>query len=62
MLMALAVSEAPAPLADGDHYREMAGRLRELACLTVSPSIRREFVDRAKRYDRRDDHFRRRSR
>jgi hypothetical protein len=59
---ALAVSEPPAALPDGDHYREMAGRLRELAHLTRSPGIRRELVDRAKRYDRRGDHFDCRSR
>jgi hypothetical protein len=55
--MGAAVSETRAVLADGDHYREMAGRLRELAHLTHSPGIRRELVDLAKRYDRRGDHF-----
>jgi hypothetical protein len=39
---------APA-LADGDHYREMARRVRGLARLTCSPVIRRELVDLAKR-------------
>jgi hypothetical protein len=52
--------EARAALADGDHYREMADKLRELARLTRSPGIRRELVDLAKRYDRRGDHFDRR--
>jgi hypothetical protein len=52
-LAALAVSEPPAALPYGDHYREMAARLRELALLTRSPGIRRELVDLAKRYDRR---------
>ena len=59
--MGVAVSETRAALAGGDHYREMAERLRGLALLTRSPGIRRELVDLAKRYDRRDDHFDRRS-
>ena len=59
---ALAMSERPILLADGDHYQEAAGRLRELARVTHSPGIRRELVDLAKRYDRRGDHFDRRSR
>ena len=47
----------PAPArADGDHYREMAGKLRELAHTTQSPGLRRELVDLAKRYDRRGDY------
>jgi len=54
--MGAAVSETRAALADGDHYREMAGRLRGLARLTRSPCIRQELVDLAKRYDRRGDH------
>jgi hypothetical protein len=58
--MGVAVSEARAALVDGDHYREMAGRLRVLARLTRSPGIRRELVDLAKRYDRRGDHCDRR--
>jgi hypothetical protein len=53
----------PAPvLADGDHCREMAGKVRELARYTRSPGIRRELVDLAKRYDRRGDYFDRRPR
>jgi hypothetical protein len=60
-LMSLPASEPTPPLADGDHYREMAGRVRELARFTCSPSIRRELVDLAKRYDRRGDHVHRRS-
>jgi hypothetical protein len=39
----------------------MARRVRGLARLTCSPGIRRELVDLAKRYDRRGDHFDRRS-
>jgi hypothetical protein len=60
--MGLEVSEARAAVVDGNHYREMAGRLRGLARLTHSPGIRRELADLAKRYDRRGDHFDRRSR
>jgi hypothetical protein len=55
--MGVAASETRASVADGDHYREMAGRLRELARLTHLPGMRRELVDLAKRYDRRGDHF-----
>jgi hypothetical protein len=58
----MALSEPSAPVADGDHYREMAGRLRTFARITWSPGIRRELVDLAKRYDRRGDHFDCRSR
>ena len=54
--MDVAVSETRAALADGDHYREMAGELRELARYTRSPGIRRELVNLAMRYDRRGDH------
>jgi hypothetical protein len=39
----------------------MAGKLRGLARYARSPGIRRELVDLAKRYDRRGDHFDRRS-
>jgi len=53
--MGAAVSEIRAALADGDHYREMANRLRGLARLTRSPGIRRELVDLAGCYDRRGD-------
>ena len=59
---ALTMSERPSPPADGGHYREMAGRLRELARVTHSPGIRRELVDLAKHYDRRGAHFDCRSR
>jgi hypothetical protein len=60
--MGVAVSETRAALSGGDDYREMAAQLRGLAQLTRSPGIRRELVDLAKRYDRRGDHFGRRSR
>jgi hypothetical protein len=55
--MGAAASETRAGLANGDHYREMAGKLRELARQTLSPGMRRELVDLARRYDRRGDHF-----
>jgi hypothetical protein len=61
-LTLLAMSEPPPPFADGDHCREMAGKVRELARYTRSPGIRRELVDLAKRYDRRGDNFDRRPR
>jgi hypothetical protein len=61
-LAALTVSEPPPPLADDDDYREMAVRLRGLVHQTRSPGVRRELVDLAKRYDRRGEHFDRRSR
>jgi len=57
-----AKSESAPALADGDHCREMAGEVRELARTIRSPGIRRELVDLAKRYDRRGDHFDRRPR
>jgi hypothetical protein len=56
--LASSAESGPAPaLADGDHCRKMAGKVRELARYTRSPGIRRELVDLAKRYDRRGDHF-----
>jgi hypothetical protein len=61
-LTALAASEPPPPLPGGDHYREMAGKMRELACLTRSPGIRRELVDLGNCYYRRGDHLDSRSR
>jgi hypothetical protein len=39
----------------------MSRRVRGLARLTCSPGIPRELVDLAKRYDRRGNHFDRRS-
>jgi len=53
----LAMTDPPPALVDGDHYREMAGKLRELARTTRSSGIRRELVDLARRYDRRGDYF-----
>jgi hypothetical protein len=40
-LMCLAATDSPPPVAYGDHYREMAGSVRELARYTRSPGIRR---------------------
>jgi len=60
--MGTAVSETRATHADGDHCREMAGKLRELARYTRLPGIRRELSDLAERYDRRGVHFDRRPR
>jgi hypothetical protein len=45
-LTALAMSETRAADATGGQYWEMAGRLRELARLTPSPSTRQELVIR----------------
>ena len=56
------MSETQAAVANGDHCREVAGKLRELARTTRLPGIRRELADLAERYDRRGDHFDRRSR
>ena len=46
----IAVSEKRVTVADGDHYREMAGKLRELARTTRLPGIRRELADLARCY------------
>ena len=53
----LLLSEGLVALVDGDHYRLMAGRLRELAHETRSPGIHRELTDIATRYDCRGDYF-----
>jgi hypothetical protein len=55
--MGRAVRETRAALADGEHCREMAGRLRELARVARLAGMRRELVNLAKRYDRRGDRF-----
>jgi len=61
--LALSTKSEPAlASADGDHCREMAGKVRELARYTRSPGILRELVALAKRYDRHGDHFDRRQR
>jgi hypothetical protein len=41
----------------GQHYREMANKLRELARQFRFPGARRELLDLALRYERRADHF-----
>jgi hypothetical protein len=46
---------------DGGHYREMAGKLRELARLARTPLMRWELADLARRYDLRGNHFDRRA-
>jgi len=51
VMVELYLDELSVPRIDGGHYRDMAGRLRELACLTRSASIRKELVTLAKRYD-----------
>jgi hypothetical protein len=56
-LSSLAILESPPALGDGDHCREMAGKLRQLARYTKSPGIRRELIGLAKRYDRRGEYF-----
>jgi len=55
--MGRAVNETRAALADGEHCREMAGRLRELARIARLTGMRRELVNLSKRYDPRHDHF-----
>ena len=50
------MSEPTPALADGDHYREMAGRLRALPRDTRSPGIHRELVEFVGRSDQRGDY------
>jgi hypothetical protein len=40
---------------DGEHYREIAGKLREVARQCRFPGARRELLDLAVNYERRDD-------
>lgn len=54
--MGRAVSETRAALADGEHCREMAGRVRELARVARLAGLRRELLNLAKRYDRLGEH------
>lgn len=42
---------------DGEHYREMARGLRELARHCRFAGARRELLDLAASYERRADHF-----
>ena len=55
--MGRAVNETRAALADSEHCREMAGRLRELARIARLTGMRRELVNLSKRYDPRHEHF-----
>ena len=48
-------AEANAARPDGEHYREIARKLRELAREFRFPGARRELVDLAERYERRAD-------
>jgi hypothetical protein len=48
-------------LPDGDDYRELAGKIREIAGKTRLPVARRELIRLAASYDRRRDHLDRRS-
>jgi hypothetical protein len=46
-----------ASLLDGGHYREVAGKLRLVACLCNFPNARREILNLAMRYEQRAHHF-----
>ena len=50
-----------APPSNGEHYREVALRLRGVACECRFPNARKELLDLAARHERRGDHFDRRS-
>jgi len=39
------------------HYREIASKLRVVACGCNFPNVRKDLIDLAARYDRRADHF-----
>ncbi len=56
--MELAAPQCPG----GDHYREIAGRLRELAGFCRFPGARRELLHLAVNYARRGDYIDSRSR
>ena len=45
------------PPLDGEHYREMANGLRELARQCRFPGARKELLQLAARYDRRAEYF-----
>jgi hypothetical protein len=53
--------EAPPLLPTGDDYRDLAGKIREVAGRTRLPVARRELLRLAANYDRRGDHLDRRS-
>jgi hypothetical protein len=44
-------------LAGGEHYRELAARLREVACKCRLPNPQGELLSLAERYERRADHL-----
>jgi hypothetical protein len=50
------------PPLDGEHYRELAQRLRELARQCRFPGARRELLDLAANYERRADQIEGRAR
>ena len=39
------------------HYKEIASKLRVIACGCNFPNVRKDLIDLAARYDRRADHF-----
>jgi hypothetical protein len=47
--------QANAAPPDSEHYRELARKLRELACNVGFSGARREILDLALRYERRTD-------
>jgi hypothetical protein len=49
------------PLAESEHYREIARKLRGIARDCRFPKVRQELLDLAARYERRGDHFDRRA-
>jgi hypothetical protein len=54
-------AETPPPLPTGEDYRQLAGKIREIAGKTRLPVARRELIRLAASYDRRGDHLDRRS-
>jgi hypothetical protein len=53
--------EDAAPLSGGEHYREIARKLRGVARECHLPNVRQELLALAARYERRADHFDRRA-
>jgi hypothetical protein len=51
------LAETPQPLPTGEDYRDLAGKIREIAGKTRLPVARRELVRLAASYDRRGDHL-----
>jgi hypothetical protein len=52
---------APPPLPSGDDYRDLAGKIREVAGRTLLAVARRELLRLAASYDRRGDPLDRRT-